>query len=89
MTTASAGIDVRLLRVAAGSEGPRDRHDDSTETAVVWTGSFEVAPGDRTITRQPGQCCVIAREEAHRGSFATGAEVTLFRRNASSAGAVG
>ena len=73
------GVDVRLVRVEGGGAGRWDRHDDTPETVVVWSGSFEVAFRDRTLSLGAGQCCVVAPGAEHRGTSPTGAEVILFK----------
>jgi mannose-6-phosphate isomerase-like protein (cupin superfamily) len=74
-----AGVDVRLVRVEGGAEGRWDHHDDSTETVLVWSGTFDVAFRDHTLSLRPGQCCVVPLGAEHRGTSSTGAEVILFK----------
>ncbi len=81
MTKPLGGVDVRLVRLPAGSEGKWDSHDDSTETVVVWSGAFQVEFRDRTLLLTAGQCCVVPVGAEHRGNSPTGAEVVLFRRS--------
>lgn len=78
-TTPMGGVNVRLVRVAAGGEGRWDRHDDGPETVVVRAGTFQVEFRDRTLTLTAGQCCVVPSEAEHRGTSTTGADVVLFR----------
>lgn len=81
MTAPMGGVDVRLVRVPAGSEGRWDSHGDSTETVVVWSGEFQVEFRDRTLMLGAGQCCVVPVGAEHRGNSSTGAEVVLFRKS--------
>jgi mannose-6-phosphate isomerase-like protein (cupin superfamily) len=74
-----AGVDVRLVRVEGSAQGQWDHHDDSTETVIVWSGTFEVAFRDHTLSLRSGQCCVVPRGAEHMGTSSTGAEVVLFK----------
>lgn len=67
------GVDVRLVRIAGGAAGRWDRHDDTTETVVVWSGAFDVAFRDRVVSLGAGQCCVIPLGVEHQGTSPTGA----------------
>jgi mannose-6-phosphate isomerase-like protein (cupin superfamily) len=73
------GVDVRLVRVDGGGTGRWDRHDDTTETVIVWSGAFDVAFRDRTVSLGAGQCCVVPIAADHCGTSPTGAEVILIR----------
>ncbi len=73
------GVDVRLVRIEGGAAGRWDRHDDTPETVVVWSGAFDVAFRQNTLSLGPGQCCVVPTGAEHRGTSATGAEVILFK----------
>jgi mannose-6-phosphate isomerase-like protein (cupin superfamily) len=73
------GVDVRLVRVLAGNEGRWDRHDDTAETVVVWSGTFNVAFRDHSVSLGAGQCCVVPIGVEHQGTSSTGAEVILFK----------
>ena len=73
------GVDVRLVRVEGGGAGRWDKHDDTPETVVVWSGSFDVAFRDHTLSLGAGQCFVIPVGAEHQGTSSTGAEVTLFK----------
>jgi mannose-6-phosphate isomerase-like protein (cupin superfamily) len=73
------GVDVRLVRVTGGAPGRWDSHDDTTETVVVWSGAFDVAFREGTISLGSGQCCVVPLGAEHCGTSPTGAEVILFR----------
>ena len=73
------GVDVRLVRVEGGAAGRWDRHDDTPETVIVWSGAFDVAFRDHTVSLGVGQCCVVPTGAEHLGSSATGAEVILFK----------
>ncbi len=79
------GVDVRLVRVAGGNQGRWDRHDDTAETVVVWSGTFDVAFRDHTTSLRAGQCCVVPVGAEHQGTSSTGADVILFK-TASNAG---
>jgi hypothetical protein len=48
--TIIGGVDVRLVRVERGVTGRWDRHDDTTETVIVWSGNFDVAFRDHAIS---------------------------------------
>lgn len=74
------GVNVRLVRVAAGGEGRWDSHAHSTETVVVWSGDFTVEFRDGTLDLRPGQCCVVPVQAEHRGTSKRGAEVVLFQQ---------
>ena len=82
ITAPLGGVDVRLVRVPPAGEGRWDSHDDSTETVVVWSGTFTVEFRDRTLSLTAGQCCVVPVGAEHRGTSPTGAEVVLFRKSA-------
>ena len=73
------GIDVRLVRVEGGAAGRWDRHEDTAETVVVWSGVFKVAFRAHTLSLGAGQCCVVPVGAEHQGTSATGAEVILFK----------
>ena len=73
------GVDVRLVRLDAGAAGKWDHHDDTPETAIVWSGAFNVAFRGHTISLGPGQCCVVPARAEHQGTSPTGAEVILFK----------
>ncbi|MCJ2013306.1 cupin domain-containing protein [Methylobacterium sp. J-076] len=77
-TTVLGGVAVRLVRVAGGGEGRWDRHAETAETAIVWSGDFQVEFRDRTLNLAPGQCCVVPVGAEHRGTSKGGAEVILF-----------
>jgi mannose-6-phosphate isomerase-like protein (cupin superfamily) len=81
-TTRLGGVDVRLVRVPGGGAGRWDSHDDSTETVVVWRGTFQVEFRDRTVRLQAGQCCVVPVGADHRGTSPDGADVVLLRQSA-------
>jgi mannose-6-phosphate isomerase-like protein (cupin superfamily) len=74
----AGGVDVRLVRVAAGAEGRWDHHDDTAETVVVWSGAFDVAFRDH-FSLGAGQCCVVPAGAEHQGTSPAGAEVILFK----------
>ncbi|MCW6507189.1 cupin domain-containing protein [Lichenifustis flavocetrariae] len=80
----TGGVDVRLVRVEGGAAGRWDRHDDTAETVIVWSGTFDVAFRDHSISLHPGQCCAIPIGLDHKGTSSNGAEVILFK-SASSA----
>ncbi len=80
------GVEVRLVRVEGGAPGRWDRHDDTAETVVVWSGSFDVAYRDRTVSLGAGQCCVVPAGVDHRGTSPAGAEVVLFQAVPAAAG---
>jgi mannose-6-phosphate isomerase-like protein (cupin superfamily) len=73
------GVDIRLVCVQAGESGRWDRHNDTTETVVVWSGVFDVAFRDRSVSLSAGQCCVIPLGAEHSGTSAAGAQIVLFR----------
>ena len=73
------GVDVRLVRVEGGAAGRWDRHDDTAETVVVWSGVFDVAFRDGAVSLGAGQCCVIPVGAEHLGTSAAGADVILFK----------
>jgi mannose-6-phosphate isomerase-like protein (cupin superfamily) len=73
------GIDIRLVRVKGGGDGRWDRHSDSAETVLVWSGAFDVAFRDRTLSLGAGQCCVVPLGVEHKGTSPTGAEVVLMK----------
>lgn len=77
-TTVLGGVAVRLVRLPGGGEGRWDRHDATTETAIVWSGDFAVEFRDRTLDLTPGQCCVVPVGAEHRGTSRNGAEIILF-----------
>jgi len=79
-TTPLGGVNVRLVRVAAGGEGRWDRHATTTETVVVWSGAFTVEFRDHTLERTAGQCCVVPTGAEHRGTSRDGAEIVLFQQ---------
>jgi mannose-6-phosphate isomerase-like protein (cupin superfamily) len=81
-STRLGGVDVRLVRVEGGGGGARrwDSHDESTETVVVWRGTFQVEFRDRTVRLVAGQCCVVPVSTEHRGTSPDGAEIVLFRQ---------
>lgn len=74
------GVNVRMVRVAAGGEGRWDRHEHSAETVVVWSGDFSVEFGDHGLTLSAGQCCVVPIGVEHRGTSREGAHVVLFQQ---------
>ena len=74
-----SGVDVRLVRVEGGAAGRWDRHDGTTETVLVWSGAFDVAFRNHTLSLSAGQCCVVPLGLEHEGTSPTGAEVILFR----------
>ena len=61
------GVDVRLVRLPGGGAGRWDSHDDTTETVIVWSGVFDVAFGDHTVSLTAGQCCVVPLGAEHSG----------------------
>ncbi len=73
------GIDVRLVRVEGAAAGRWDQHDDTAETVVVWSGAFDVAFREYTVSLGVGQCCVVPSGAEHQGTSSTGAEVILFK----------
>lgn len=73
------GVDVRLVRVEGGAPGRWDRHDDTTETVIVWGGTFDVAFRGHAVSLRAGQCCVVPLGAEHCGTSPTGADVVLFR----------
>jgi mannose-6-phosphate isomerase-like protein (cupin superfamily) len=73
------GVDIRLVRVEGGGEGRWDSHFDTAETVVVWSGAFDVAFRDRTLSLGAGQCCVVPLGVEHKGTSPTGAEVVLMK----------
>jgi mannose-6-phosphate isomerase-like protein (cupin superfamily) len=73
------GVDVRLVRVEGGGAGRWDRHDDTSETVIVWSGVFDVAFRQDAVSLGAGQCCVIPVGVEHRGTSPVGAEVILFK----------
>ena len=77
------GVNLRFVRVPAGSPGSWDAHPDGPETALVWSGRFEVAFRDHTVALGPGQACVVPAGAEHRGASAEGAEVMLMRQRPS------
>ncbi len=79
-TTLLGGVNVRLVRVKGGGEGRWDRHDQTTETVVVWRGDFTVEFRDHTQHLSAGQCCVVPVGAEHRGTSPSGAEVVLFQQ---------
>lgn len=78
-TTLLGGVNMRQVRVAGGGAGRWDSHANSTETVVVWSGSFTVEFRDRTLELTAGQCCVVPTGAEHRGTSKTRAEVILFQ----------
>ncbi len=72
-----AGQSIRLL--AFSGTGGWHRHDAAEETAIVWSGVFDVEYRDRTVRLEAGQCTVIARGQEHRGVSQGGAQVVLVR----------
>ena len=62
------GVSVRLVRVAGGAAGRWDQHDDTPETVVVWSGVFDVAFRDHTVSLGAGQCCVVPQGAEHCGT---------------------
>ena len=76
--TVQGGVDIRLVRVQPGP-GRWDSHHDTTETVVVWSGAFDVAFRDRTLSLGAGHCCVVPPGAEHCGTSPTGAQVVLFR----------
>ena len=79
-TTELGGVAVRLVRVPGGGEGRWDRHGDSTETVILWSGDFTVEFSDHILTLSAGQCCVVPVGAEHRGSSERGAEIVLFQQ---------
>lgn len=79
-TVELGGVNVRMVRVAAGGEGRWDRHEHSAETVVVWGGDFTVEFSDHTLTLSAGQCCVVPIGAEHRGTSRGGAQVVLFQQ---------
>lgn len=79
-TVELGGVNVRMVRVAAGGEGRWDRHEHSAETVVVWSGDFTVEFSDHSSTLSAGQCCVVPIGAEHRGTSREGAQVVLFQR---------
>ncbi len=75
----SGGIDVRLVRVEGGGAGRWDRHDDTPETVVVWSGAFDVAFRGHVLSLGAGQGCVVPTGAEHKGTSPAGAEVILFK----------
>ncbi len=73
------GIDIRLIRVEGGGAGRWDRHGDTPETVLVWSGAFDVAFREHTLSLRAGQCCVVPIGAEHQGTSPTGAEVILFK----------
>lgn len=73
------GVEVRLVRVAGGGVGRFDKHDDTPETVVVWSGHFDVTFRERVLSLGPGQCCVVPIGAEHHGTSPDGAEVVLFK----------
>ena len=76
---ALGGVDIRLVRVEGGTAGRWDRHDDTTETVIVWSGTFDVAYRDHAVSLGAGQCCVVPLGAEHCGTSSTDAEVILMR----------
>ena len=79
-TAQLGGVNVRTVRVKGGGEGRWDRHDDTAETVVVWSGFFTVEFRDQTMHLSSGQCCVVPVGAEHRGTSPSGAEVILFQQ---------
>jgi mannose-6-phosphate isomerase-like protein (cupin superfamily) len=59
--------------------GRWDRHDDTTETVIVWSGTFDVAFREYNISLRAGQCCVVPIRAEHQGTSLNGAEVILLK----------
>lgn len=74
------GVNVRLVKVAGGGEGRWDRHDQTAETVVVWSGDFTVEFRDHVSHLAHGQCCVVPVGTEHRGTSKAGAEVILLQQ---------
>jgi mannose-6-phosphate isomerase-like protein (cupin superfamily) len=81
-TTSIGGVNIRTVRVPGGGPGRWDSHAHTTETVVVWSGTFQVEFSDRTLLLSAGQCCVVPIATEHRGTSPTGAEVILFTQSA-------
>lgn len=73
------GVEIRCVSLPPGSAGQWDRHNDSTETVLVWDGTFEVGYRDRTDVLTPGQCCVVPTGAEHQGRAPNGAKIILFK----------
>lgn len=67
------------MRVTNGALGRWDSDDDTSETAVTWSGACDVAFRERTISLGPGQCYVVPLGADQWGTSPTEAEVILFR----------
>jgi mannose-6-phosphate isomerase-like protein (cupin superfamily) len=76
-TITVGGMNVRFVRLAAGTGGEWGSHDGTAETAIVWSGDFTVEFRDTTLQLAPGQCCVVAPGAEHKGSTQGGAEIIL------------
>jgi mannose-6-phosphate isomerase-like protein (cupin superfamily) len=81
ITLPTGGVDVRLVRVVGGVEGCWDSHNDSAETAIVWSGDFSVEFRDHTLHLSAGQACIVPLGVEHKGSSINGAEMILFRQS--------
>ena len=79
-TVEPGGVNVRMVRVAAGGEGRWDRHEHGAETVVVWSGASTVESSDHTLTPSAGQCCVVPIGAEHRGTSRDGTQVVLFQQ---------
>lgn len=75
------GVDIRFVRVNGGGKGRWDRHSQTFETVLIWTGEFTVEFRDHTLRLSRGQCCVVPAGVEHRGTSTTGAEVVLFQKS--------
>ena len=78
------GVDVRLVRVEGGGEGRWDRHPETAETVIVWSGVFDVAFRDSKLSLTAGHCCVVPLGAEHKGTSPSGAEVILMKTVAGS-----
>ena len=70
------GQELKLVKFAGVF--PWHRHEQEDELFLVWRGQMTVEFGDRRVTLQAGEFCVVPRGVEHRTMADAEAEVLLF-----------
>ena len=70
------GQELKLVKFAGVF--PWHRHEQEDELFLVWRGQMTVEFGDRRVTLQAGEFCVVPRGVEHRTMADAEAEVLVF-----------
>jgi hypothetical protein len=72
-------VDVRLVRVERGICGRWDRHDDTTDTVIVWSGNSTLRFENALFQSGPGNAAWFPWVVEHQGTSPNGADIILIK----------